>query len=481
MIKNTKICIILMVFAVLPAIFTTSCGQALEEAESTVQTLEQNETEEESRISRRGESRPFPQQLTYPGAIKPNHLNQATLNLRIKDFYGKWASQYYRTFTRNGRTFGYVKQLDWDEVKEKYIPMTYQIEEGGPKYEAYGSSEGLGYGMIITALMAGPNGDPNARTKFDQMLNTYMYTRSQENSGLMSWVIPKQANYPKSSSATDGDMDVAYALCLAYKQWGGWRYYTWAQRIIDMINYWNRSTIYNSPMGGTEYRLNLGDWVQHLSSGDEYFYEASRPSDWMPGHMEVFYEYVDRPWKRNIITKLKQSMMWMAGRIYVNYSRRNPLPGLMPDFIWKKEPRPVNAKFMEGAHDGKYYYNACRFPLRYAVAWAHHPGNDNDRMHYYNHVRILLGGIMRKTNNNPGDIYPGYDFGGNPIDTSYKATCFSAPLVAACIINADSRYQGYLNSGFNISNVFSYDYFNDSISMLSMLLMTGNWWRPSHN
>ncbi len=71
------------------------------------------------------------------------------------------------------------------------------------------TSEAMGYGMMIAAAM----GDKAA---FDQF---YGYVRGQLSNGLMNW------KNGSSGSASDGDIDIAYALLMANVQWpsGGYK------------------------------------------------------------------------------------------------------------------------------------------------------------------------------------------------------------------------------------------------------------------
>ena len=77
-------------------------------------------------------------------------------------------------------------------------------------------SEAMGYGMLIAAAM----GDKAA---FDQF---WTYVNSQLVNGLMKW------SRNDSGSATDADVDIAYALALGAMQWGG----DYATRATAMIN-----------------------------------------------------------------------------------------------------------------------------------------------------------------------------------------------------------------------------------------------------
>src|SRR4029078_8999971 len=75
-------------------------------------------------------------------------------------------------------------------------------------------------GMMSLALMAGH--DPMAKTYFDSMNKVRKAFPSREDKRLMSWVVPKtgDTSVKPQPPATDGDMDMAYALLLAYDQWG---------------------------------------------------------------------------------------------------------------------------------------------------------------------------------------------------------------------------------------------------------------------
>src|SRR5262245_66006088 len=73
--------------------------------------------------------------------------------------------------------------------------------------------------MIIFALMAGY--DSQDKQYFDGMFNMFDKHRSKNNPNNMSWLIDKSEQSSKDQdSATDGDMDIAYALLLADRQWG---------------------------------------------------------------------------------------------------------------------------------------------------------------------------------------------------------------------------------------------------------------------
>lgn len=73
--------------------------------------------------------------------------------------------------------------------------------------------------MVITVLMAGY--DTNSRTIYDGLFKTARAFKSSNNPNLMGWVVADSTGAQGHfGSATDGDLDIAYSLILADRQWG---------------------------------------------------------------------------------------------------------------------------------------------------------------------------------------------------------------------------------------------------------------------
>src|SRR6185312_10496304 len=74
-------------------------------------------------------------------------------------------------------------------------------------------SEGIGYGMILSAYL----GD---RATFDGL---WSYAKSHfDANGLMNWKIDANNGTIGFNAATDGDEDMTFALIAADKRWGGY-------------------------------------------------------------------------------------------------------------------------------------------------------------------------------------------------------------------------------------------------------------------
>lgn len=376
-------------------------------------------------------ARPFPQNLNYAGCSKPEGIDQATLNADIKAFYDYYRRKYFKP--SNGVTPGGGYYLD--------RPDNYQ----GGNYKTI--SEAHGYGMIIIALMAGY--DAEARELFDGFYNFYHHHRSRSNPHLMTWVVPEDEGTLANDSATDGDMDIAYALLLAHTQWGSAgrvNYLAEAKRIITL-------GIKAANIGPT-FRTLLGDWDK---SGLN-----TRSSDWMPGHFQAYYEATaDADW-----LKVRDTAFDLIASLTRSHA---PLTGLMPDFVVGDPPQPAPANFLERQHDDAYSWNACRVPLRLAADYAHYGSPQ------------ALAALLKMTQwmrvataDDPAAIKAGYSLSGEALSEDSRMA-FTAPFLAGCI--ADPQAGDFLRRGWPLLGKPA-SYYGEALEMLSMLLISGNWWVP---
>ena len=92
--------------------------------------------------------RPFPQEMDFPGCIKPNNVTQTSMNGSITSLYDDYKSWFLKSYGSN----------------QYYIEAS---GEGPGGSSSLTISEAHGYGMIILALMAGY--DTDAQTEFDGM------------------------------------------------------------------------------------------------------------------------------------------------------------------------------------------------------------------------------------------------------------------------------------------------------------------------
>lgn len=202
---------------------------------------------------------PFPRRLTYAGAIMPS-VGQNQLDADVRAAYVRWKGFYLV-----------------QEARDQNENQVFRIAFGktGPKYETT-VSEGLGFGMIIVAIMAGY--DAGAREIFDGLWRFRLAHPSANDSRLMDWKAPGDG---ANASAFDGDADIAYALLLAEAQWGNHGAVNYGAAFAEVVAGVLASTI------GPQSRLPmLGDWVD--PNGGKYNQNTPRTSDFMLGHFRAF-------------------------------------------------------------------------------------------------------------------------------------------------------------------------------------------------
>jgi endo-1,4-beta-D-glucanase Y len=368
------------------------------------------------------------------GVIKPSNHSQSQLDQATADFYWEWKSRYLKDGCGSGRSYVDVG-LD----------------------NAQTVSEAHGYGMLIAVLFAGE--DPDARNVFDRLFRYFEDHPSELTPGLMSWSQDSSCqNNQGANSAADGDLDIALALLMADQQWGSGgaiNYRAEADKVIDAIR--------EAEIDGSGRWVLMGDWVQFNDDAQN----ATRSSDFMPGHFVSFAEASgDGAW--TTVTNFGYGMFQTLQAQYAGST------GLLPDFVVSPaQPAPAPAGFLEGANDGRYHYNACRDPWRLG---SHFVTSGDSRAKGL--LDKLSSWAKSSTGGEPADIKAGYSLAGQPSPgSSYLSMAFVAPFGVGAMVN--SSHQSWLNTLWNlIDGTEAQLYYDDSIKLLSMVVMSGNWWTP---
>ncbi len=379
---------------------------------------------------------PFPQHRVYAcQSIKPNQLSQKNLDELTFNFYRQWKNRYIKTGCKPGSF--YV----WFEGKGKKQCV----------------SEGQGYGMVITVLMAGA--DETAKGTYDGLFSFFKDHRNRH--GLMAWAQDSNCNSIDASSATDGDMDIAYSLLLADKQWGSSGPINYLMEAKRLIN-----SIMSYEINPKTFSIKLSDAVEYDSK--DYF--AMRASDFMPAHFKAFAEATgDLRWKKVIDANYK-----LFGALEHQYSEE---AGLIPDFIVNinRKAKPAQPYFLESKYDGYYNYNACRVPWRIATDFLLNGDSRakaiNDKINRW--IRSTTRGV-------PDNISAGYTLNGEDINGRYfEALSFIGPFTVSAMV--DQKNQKWLNGVWDYLIHFKlkdYDYYDNSIKLLNMIILSGNYWQP---
>ena len=385
-------------------------------------------------------NRPFPQHVTYAaGVIRPTNFTQAQQDQHVRDFYNYWKSRYLVTAGSNAA--------------------------GKPLYRvAFGQgsdvtvSEGQGFGMVTVALMEGH--DPDAQKLFDGLWYFSRKYPSAINNRLMSWKVQNGNMVGGNNNAFDGDVDIAYGLLLAHEQWGSTgavNYQAEARLVIDAI--------LTSTIGGNSRLPKLGDWTN--DNGSPYNQYTPRSSDFMPAHFRAFATATQNTVWNTVIQRTQA----VVNSLQSNYSSTT---GLLPDFIIDCQVvgscRPAYGGFLESGNDGAYYYNAGRTPWRIGLD-ALLNGDTTSRNQTLKMIRWLAGATTGQASN----IKAGYQLDGTPIGY-YTTSFFIAPFGVSAMLEANQ--QTFLNNIYAFVYNKKENYYEDSVNLLSLLAMTGNYWQP---
>ncbi|MFD9050890.1 glycosyl hydrolase family 8 [Streptomyces zaomyceticus] len=368
------------------------------------------------------------------GMLKPSG-SQAAIDQKVVDYYNRWKSAFVRQNCGNG-----WYQIISPDADHPYV------------------AEAQGYGMVVTATMAGA--DPDAKKIFDGLVKWKIDHPSSVNPNLLA---AEQDTACRSvnggDGATDGDMDVAYGLLLADKQWGSAGTYNYKDLALKHI-----AAIKKDELNPTTKLLKLGDWS---SSGDQYYW-ISRTSDWMVDHFRAFRTASgDTTWDA-----VRTAHQTQISRLQSTYASGT---GLLPDFVvdTNTTPKPAPGQVLEDPNDGAYWWNACRTPWRIADDAV--TSGDATSLAA---ARKLNSWIKTKSGGDPNKIAIGYKLNGTQISSGSEAAFFAPFAVAAM---TDSGSQAWLDALWNkmlATTIDTSSYFSASIQLQVMITVSGNHWVP---
>jgi len=158
--------------------------------------------------------------ISKASAVSVSVLSDETL-----DFYDYWKEKYLVQNPYTTETQYYVFYGDQTYTQAGYeVPVTV--------------SEAHGYGMLIATSMA--EYDTEAKEIFDGMFRYYKDHLSEIGPNLMAWQQSDNGkalvNSNGADSATDGDLDIAYALLMADSIWGSDGEFDYKETAIAVIN-----------------------------------------------------------------------------------------------------------------------------------------------------------------------------------------------------------------------------------------------------
>lgn len=211
----------------------------------------------------------------------------------------------------------------------------------------------------------------------------------------------------------------------------------------------------------------VGDWANDPSGG---YYDGTRTSDLMTAHIRTFHQVTGVVRWQSVLDKSYQ----VIGVLQADHA---PASGLLPDFAVDAPtaaPRPAPSGWLEGTTDGRYAWNACRTPWRIATDFV----LDGEARAQAT-ARAMTVFFRAETGDQPENVRDGYRLDGTATGSSAELA-FVAPLAVAAMVEAETgSNQAWLDALWDwVVAAPSGGYYNDSIRLLVLAVVSGNWWAP---
>ena len=370
-----------------------------------------------------GTAFPFPQnrqsaRCTYPGAYD---------NADVRAAYDQWKKD---TVTASGAS--------------GFLRVQRPNDQGLAAQSTV--SEGIGYGMLIAVYM-------NDQTLFD---NLWKYERHWiDGAGLMNWYVLADGSGlgPNGSGgATDADEDMAFALVMADRQWGGQGSIDkpYRQAAVDQIRSIWKSEIQDSKLPKP------GEWGGWNNVNISYFapayyrvFAALDPGDAWPAVITTVYDTID---------------------FAVNAANGNQNNGLVPAWCDDSHGSPCRPIDIGIANDTGYQYDSCRTPFRIGIDWC---WNGEPRAQKY--VALTSAFFSAVGVQNIADTYS-IDGTPRPQHPGGHSAAFIGPAGVGAM--SSTAYSQLLNDAYAGVATRTYlvggTYYEDSWTVMSLLMMTAN-------
>lgn len=368
-----------------------------------------------------GQNFPFPQNVEYPYGIVASDPKTATIQSKFQ----AWDQSFYAES-------GNYARIKFDEPDQTV-------------------SEGIGYGMLIYVYMANNSNSLN-QDKFDKLWNYYQ-NWSNYNGYIMDWKINAFSNsMEQGKSATDGDLDVAYAMLLAHKQWGSSGAINYIQEAEGLLN-----AIFN-------YQVNS----QLLLKPGHHWDNAKNPCYFTLASINMFAEAQSQE-------GFSQTKNWDG--VYsksIEYLENTQSNGLWADWTFDGVDPSNNCDM-----GCDFYWDACRTPWRVAhdYVWNGTAASKtmcDNTIAFLNAKNLLsspanAGGYSNLTAGSAAQVTAlGGDTQGN--------SCFVGGLGAALMVDEtkQANLDSYYNYMINRTENPDWGYYAPTIQILYLLTMSGN-------
>lgn len=305
-------------------------------------------------------------------------------------------------------------------------------------------SEGIGYGMVIAVYM-------NDQAVFDGL---WKYEQKYlGKNGLMDWYISADGGTRLGlGAASDADEDMAWALLMADRQWGGKgslndTYLNVAKQQITVV--------YNNEIFQDKL-LKPGDgWGDLTTVNASYF---------APSYYRVFAKVSGNSKWMDVV---KTTYDTLASTL--NTANGNSTNGLVPAWA-TSDGVPNNNVWMDHSAPTNYQYDSCRTPFRIGLDYCFNA--EPLAQAYVQKTSQFFAGIGAK------NISDGYSLNGTPQPqySSGQSAAFVGPATVGAMNS--STNSAFIQSGYDdvatLNLLVGGHYYDESWTVLSLLMLTGN-------
>jgi len=295
--------------------------------------------------------------------------------------------------------------------------------------------EAIGFGTILSAYA-------DDQETFDKLMIFYNSKRTPEANNMMAWRVSCD-DIEDPGSATDGDIDVAYANIIAHVQWGG-DYLNKAREIINLVK---ENLIIDCDING----VGVKALAPGYSSGQWGGCDMTDIQYYIPGYFRIFAKVTgDNVWDQ------------LADDTYkILNASAHATTGLVPDW------QTVEGTPGPGNRAGHYGYDACRVPWRMSLDYMWN-GNANAEQ-WCTKISNWAYGV------GASQIVDGYELDGTPIGTNGLNSAFLGSFTVSLMTN---DYEKTNNFSKTLKELDDSYWFNLNTRVLYLFTLTGNFWEP---
>ena len=322
-------------------------------------------------------------------------------------------------------------------------------------------SEGIAYGMLISVYM-------DDQALFDDLYKyallytwTYQSDTGSDATLLMNWYIHADGNIAPgggsdpagNGAATDADEDIAFALVMADRQWGGAGslergYIEYARDLID--------DIWAYEIADERLPKNGSNWGSDTNLNISYF---------APAYYRVFAEVTgDTRWSTNVV-----DYIYTVIDNNLNAGNGNDANGLVP--AWSQSNgSPAES---QGGMAYHYQYDSCRTPFRIGQDACWHA--EARAVAYVSKTSQFFAGI------GVVNIVDGYELDGTPRpEFPDRFGGLSGAFIGPAAVGAmhSGSFASFVDDAYALArqnNAWAGgQYYDESWLMMSVLMMTGN-------